>query len=48
MTGLKNTWQTLMLKIINWLVFWPQYWYMKPKIGDGWVNIKMAFFHPKK
>ena len=38
----------LITNILNWLVFWPQYWYMKPKIGDGWVNLKMAFFHPKK
>ena len=35
-----------MLKIINWLVFWPQYWYMKDKIGNGLVDLKRAFFHP--
>lgn len=36
----------LFRKIINWLVFWPQRWYMRGKIGEGLVNLKMAFFHP--
>ncbi len=33
-------------KIINWLIFWPQYWYMKTKIGGGLIDTKRAFFHP--
>lgn len=36
----------LLDKIINWLLFWPQYWYMKPKIGKGLIEINRAFFHP--
>lgn len=35
-----------MKKLVNWLLFWPQYWYMKNKIGNGLVDIKRAFFHP--
>lgn len=33
-------------KIINWVVFWPQWWYMRRKIGGGLVDRKRAFFHP--
>lgn len=34
-------------KIINWMVFWPQRWYMVGKIGGGLVDKKRAFFHPR-
>jgi predicted nucleotidyltransferase len=33
-------------KIINWTVFWPQWWYMKRKVGRGIIDRKRAFFHP--
>ena len=32
-------------KIINYLYFWPQYWYMKKKIGKESVSLYQAFFH---
>lgn len=32
-------------KISNWLYFWPQYWYMKPKIFREKVGFYQAFFH---
>jgi hypothetical protein len=32
---------------INRVVFWPQYFYMRAKIGKGLVDLKRAFFHPK-
>ncbi|MBP9817505.1 nucleotidyltransferase domain-containing protein [Candidatus Shapirobacteria bacterium] len=35
-----------LLSQLNHLVFWPQWWYMKKKIGGGLVDIKRAFFHP--
>jgi len=31
--------------IINWLVFWPQFWYMKKRIKNEEVGIHKAFFH---
>ncbi len=31
-------------KIVNWLVFWPQYWYMKKKIKSEEINLYRAFF----
>jgi len=34
-------------KIINYLVFWPQYWYMKRKIKSEEINLYRAFFHQK-
>lgn len=34
------------LSIINWLVFWPQWWYMKRKISSEVVGLRSAFFHP--
>lgn len=34
------------LNILNYLFFWPQYWYMKKKIGNGLVDLRRAFFHP--
>lgn len=32
-------------KMINYLYFWPQYWYMKPKIFKEKVGLYQAFFH---
>lgn len=34
------------MSIINWLVFWPQWWYMKRKISSEIVGLRSAFFHP--
>lgn len=31
---------------INWVVFWPQYWYMKGRIKQEIVDLRSAFFHP--
>lgn len=39
-TNLKNL-------IVNYLVFWPQYWYMKKKIKTEEINLYRAFFHQK-
>jgi hypothetical protein len=33
--------------VINYLVFWPQYWYMKKKINSEEINLYRAFFHQK-
>jgi predicted nucleotidyltransferase len=35
-----------LISIINWLVFWPQWWYMKGKISSEVVGLRTAFFHP--
>jgi len=35
----------LLKKITNWLYFWPQYWYMKPKISKEKIGLHQAFFH---
>lgn len=32
-------------KLINWLVFWPQYWYMKKRIKNEKIGLHKAFFH---
>jgi len=32
-------------KVINYLYFWPQYWYMKKKISKEMVSLHQAFFH---
>ena len=32
-------------KVINYLYFWPQYWYMKPKITKEKIGLYQAFFH---
>jgi predicted nucleotidyltransferase len=37
----KNIWD----KVVNWLVFWPQFWYMKKKIRREKVGLHEAFFH---
>ncbi len=31
--------------IVNWLIFWPQYWYMKKKIKKEKIGLHEAFFH---
>jgi predicted nucleotidyltransferase len=31
---------------LNWIVFWPQYWYMKGRIKQEIVDLRSAFFHP--
>jgi hypothetical protein len=41
--GLKNVF--FLDRIINWLVFWPQFWYMKRKIKGEKVGLHEAFFH---
>lgn len=33
--------------VVNWLVFWPQYWYMKKKIKSEEIDLYRAFFHQK-
>lgn len=37
--------ENLMDKIVNWLVFWPQFWYMKKKIKNEKIGLHEAFFH---
>ncbi len=32
-------------KVINWLIFWPQYWYMKKRIKNEKIGLHEAFFH---
>jgi predicted nucleotidyltransferase len=32
-------------KIVNWMVFWPQYWYMKKRIKNEEIGLHEAFFH---
>lgn len=39
----KNNWID---KLVNWVVFWPQYWFMKPKMKRELVDLKQAYFHP--
>jgi len=36
---------TLLDKVINLVVFWPQFWYMKGKIKNEKVGLHEAFFH---
>jgi hypothetical protein len=37
--------EALLDKVVNWLVFWPQYWYMKKRIKNEKVGLHEAFFH---
>ena len=37
--------EALLDKVINWLVFWPQFWFMKGKIKKERVGLHEAFFH---
>ena len=32
-------------KVVNWLVFWPQFWYMKKRIKKEEISLHKAFFH---
>jgi len=32
-------------RIVNWLVFWPQFWYMKKKVKNEKIGLNEAFFH---
>jgi hypothetical protein len=34
-----------LLKICNWLFFWPQYLYMRPKMLKEKIGLHQAFFH---
>jgi len=37
--------ENLIDKMINWVVFWPQFWYMKGRIKKEKVGLHEAFFH---
>ncbi len=37
--------EVLFDKVVNWLVFWPQFWYMKKRIKNEKVGLHKAFFH---
>lgn len=37
--------QNIFDKTVNCLFFWPQYWYMKPKILKEKIGLYQAFFH---
>lgn len=37
----------LYIKILNWLAYHLQYWYMRSRISSELVDQKRAFFHPK-
>jgi len=37
--------QNIFDEILNYLCFWPQYWYMKGKIKKETVGLHQAFFH---
>ncbi|MDD4106610.1 MAG: nucleotidyltransferase domain-containing protein [Candidatus Shapirobacteria bacterium] len=41
----KNQKENKIDKIINYLYFWPQYWYMKSKITKEQISPYQAFFH---
>jgi hypothetical protein len=41
----KNQKENKIDKIMNYLYFWPQYWYMKRKIQDEKIGLHEAFFH---
>jgi hypothetical protein len=38
--------ESVLLKLINLLFFWGQYWYMKKRVTNEIVDINKAFFHP--
>jgi hypothetical protein len=42
----KNIEQNITDKAVNFLLFWPQFLYMRAKIGGGLIDLKRAFFHP--
>lgn len=35
------------IMLINWVAFWGQYWYMKPKMKREIVDLRRAYFHPE-
>ena len=37
--------KNILREITNWFYFWPQYWYMKPKILKEKIGLHQAFFH---
>lgn len=37
--------ETLLDRVINWLVFWPQFLYMKKRIKNEKIGLHDAFFH---
>lgn len=37
--------ESFLKKISNWIYFWPQYWYMKPKMDREKISLHQAFFH---
>jgi len=38
----RNNW---LGNLLNWLVFWPQYWYMRGKIRNEIIDMDRAFFN---
>ena len=40
-----KTKEKLLDKIINWFVFWPQFWYMQRRIKKEKIGLHKAFFH---
>lgn len=40
--GIKQNWGDV---FINWLMFWPQFWYMKKRIKNEEIGLHEAFFH---
>lgn len=41
----KNRKNNYLYKIVNWMVFWPQFWYMKKRIKNEKIGLHKAFFH---
>ncbi|MDD4027138.1 MAG: nucleotidyltransferase domain-containing protein [Candidatus Shapirobacteria bacterium] len=41
--GLKNS--IFLDRVVNWLVFWPQFFYMKNRIKNEEIGLHKAFFH---
>ena len=44
-SNIKKENNILVDKIVNWLMFWPQFLYMKKKIRNETVGLHQAFFH---
>ncbi|MDD2483079.1 MAG: hypothetical protein PHE32_00105 [Candidatus Shapirobacteria bacterium] len=40
-----KTKNNLVDEMVNWLVFWPQFWYMKKRIKNEKISLHQAFFH---
>ena len=45
MSDITKTKKNILSQISNCLYFWPQYWYMKPKISKEKIGLHQAFFH---